>query len=94
VFNPAIACFQAARSSFSIAFTIAHDKGKPVVRQGRKAWSLDGPIFRAVKKVWLPKAIEEQPNPFVQNLGWKPFGIVCFEPLNRSVFFPFLSLTM
>jgi hypothetical protein len=35
--------------------TIAHDKGKPVVRQGRKAMSLD-----SVEIVRPPKAIEEK----------------------------------
>jgi len=34
---------------------IAHDKGKPVVRQGRKAMSLQ---FFEVEIVRLPKAIE------------------------------------
>ena len=43
---------------------IAHDKGKPVARQGRKAVSL--PLLVATitmerEIVWLPKAIEEWP---------------------------------
>jgi hypothetical protein len=36
--------------------TIAPDKGKPVVRQGRKAKHLE----EFFKEGWLPKAIEEQ----------------------------------
>ncbi len=37
--------------------TIAHDKGKPAARQGRKAVSLG-----SSKIVWLPKAIGEKPE--------------------------------
>ena len=37
--------------------TIAHDKGKPVARQGRKAVSLSGDVVNAASEiVWLPKA--------------------------------------
>jgi hypothetical protein len=39
-------------------FMIAHDKGKPVARQGRKAVNL--PLR---KIVWLPKPIEYAPLP-------------------------------
>ena len=49
-------------SSFQIEM-IAHDKGKPVARQGRKAVSL--PLVRFTVEgeiVWLPKAIEEWPS--------------------------------
>ena len=43
---------------------IAHDKGKPAARLGRKAVNLSS-LF-AGKIVWLPKAIEEQPNRILQ----------------------------
>jgi hypothetical protein len=61
-------CYQRWSGSSDLSkMTIAHDKGKPVVRQGRKAKSLEHqPICRVFKKVWLPKAIEEQPSDF----GW------------------------
>ena len=41
-----------------IHLTIAHDKGKPVARQGRKAVSLLE-LELAHETVWLPKAIRE-----------------------------------
>ena len=44
---------------------IAHDKGKPVARQGRKAVSLPLLVIRLLMEreiVWLPKAIEEWPS--------------------------------
>jgi hypothetical protein len=40
--------------------TIAHDKGKPAARWGRKAVNLYAPVFirtRGLEIVWLPKAI-------------------------------------
>jgi hypothetical protein len=38
--------------------TIAHDKGKPVARQGRKAVSLLNEVVLAKQEiVWLPKVI-------------------------------------
>ena len=40
---------------------IAHDKGKPAARLGRKAVSLAETYARGFETVWLPKAIEEQP---------------------------------
>ena len=44
---------------------IAHDKGKPAVRQGRKAVSLQGDVpavLHPPEIVWLPKAIGEWPT--------------------------------
>ena len=44
---------------------IAHDKGKPAVRQGRKAVSLQGDVLAVLHPpeiVWLPKAIGEKPS--------------------------------
>jgi hypothetical protein len=42
---------------------IAHDKGKPVARQGRKAVSLLG-VYESWETVWLPKAIGKGGNSF------------------------------
>ena len=50
----ALALFQAA---------IAHDKGKPVARQGRKAVSLLE-VYEPKEIVWLPKAIGKGGNSF------------------------------
>jgi hypothetical protein len=49
-----------------LKLTIAHDKGKPAARQGRKAvesWRV-GTVVTA-KIVWLPKAIEETNSDFL-----------------------------
>lgn len=44
----------------ALYMTVAHDKGKPVARQGRKAVSLLGKSAKgrfSGEIVWLPKAI-------------------------------------
>jgi hypothetical protein len=50
-----------ALALFQVA--IAHDKGKPVARQGRKAVSLLG-VYESWEIVWLPKAIGKGGNSF------------------------------
>ena len=61
---PDAGTFGARQMIFSQA-TIAHDKGKPVARRGRKAVSLLGlavaarPTGPALEIVWLPKAVGE-----------------------------------
>jgi len=59
VFNvvwPRLRCYFALSKQ-----TIAHDKGKPVVKQGRKAVSLGAGDFEQFpgEIVWLPKASEK-----------------------------------
>jgi len=49
---------QVINADLFIHLTIAHDKGKPVARQGRKAVSLLK-LEWARETVWLPKAIRE-----------------------------------
>jgi hypothetical protein len=41
---------------------IAHDKGKPVARRGRKAVNLSEFVSLITEIVWLPKAIGEKPK--------------------------------
>jgi hypothetical protein len=48
---------------FLFQVAIAHDKGKPVASQGRKAVSLLG-IYESWETVWLPKAIGKGGNSF------------------------------
>jgi hypothetical protein len=53
------------RHSIFTRTAIAHDKGKPAARQGRKAKSLPAQVSpealgeSGAEMVWLPKAIEE-----------------------------------
>ena len=58
---------------FFYSNTVAHDKGKPAARQGRKAVSL--PTRACRETVWLPKAIgESRPASPSDGIEWEELG--------------------
>jgi hypothetical protein len=60
LFNTEVAGASSNFGGADLYMTVAHDKGKPAVRRGRKAVSLFGKRLKralAGEIVWLPKAI-------------------------------------